>query len=288
MSDNPDPCAPFQTLADNLAGQIEAVRQAILDAEAEGINPSLLQSQLRDLERRHSAAASALASCRRRPRKLVIRPTFTANFDTSFGANAAAAQAAWRAAAQVFTTNFADRIQINITVDAVPGTNVFGSSGASYLAISYADLLARVSADAKTQNDQIALGPGGSMTAADPTNGTGTWWLTRSQAKALDYIPDDQREDGTITFGAGNPFTFSGAIAAGTYDFQGIAAHEISEVMGRVGLSGGTVGATANSFSLLDNYSYTGPGTKGLRGGPGNNFSKTMGPLCLSCGTILL
>jgi hypothetical protein len=42
----------------------------------------------------------------------------------------------------------------------------------------------------------------------------------------------------------------------------------ISEVMGRVGLSGG-----GNSFSLIDNFSYTGPGTKGLRGGPGNNFS---------------
>ena len=111
------------------------------------------------------------------------------------------------------------------------------------------------------------------MTAADPTGGTGTWWLTRSQAKALAQIPDDRSGDGTTTFGAGNPFTFSGAIAAGTYDFQGIAAHEISEVMGRLGLSGGTVGTTANSFSLIDNFSYTGPGAKGLRGGPGNNFS---------------
>jgi hypothetical protein len=43
--------------------------------------------------------------------------------------------------------------------------------------------------------------------------------------------------------------------------------------MGRLGLSGGTVGSTANSFSLIDNFSYTGPATKGLRGGPGNNFS---------------
>jgi hypothetical protein len=80
-------------------------------------------------------------------------------------------------------------------------------------------------------------------------------------------------EDGITIFGAGNPFTFSGAITAGTYDFQGIAAHEISEVMGRLGLSGGTVGTTANSFSLIDNFSYTGAGMKGLGGGPGNNFS---------------
>jgi hypothetical protein len=204
---------------------------------------------------------------------LVITPTFTANFDTNFGADATAAQAAWVAAAQVFTSHFSDSININITVDAVAGTNVFGQSSTSLLSISYADLLAKVSANATTQNDQIAVGPGGSMTAADPTSGTGTWWLTRSQAKALGQIPDDMSEDGVTTFGAGNPFTFSGAITAATFDFQGVAAHEISEVMGRLGLSGGTVGTTANSFSLIDNFSYTGPGMKGLGGGPGNNFS---------------
>jgi hypothetical protein len=204
---------------------------------------------------------------------LVISPTFTANFDTNFGADAAAAEAAWIAAAEVFNTNFADDININITVDAVPGTSVFGQSFTSLLSISYADLLSRVTADATTPSDQIAIDPGGSMSATDPTNGIGTWWLSRSQAKALDHIPNDASEDGVTRFGTGHHFTFSGGIVAGTYDFQGIAAHEISEVMGRLGLSGGTVGATPNSFTLIDNFSYTGPGTKGLRGGPGNNFS---------------
>ncbi len=204
---------------------------------------------------------------------MIITPTFTAGFDANFGANATAARAAWAAAAEIFTNNFEDNIHINITVDALPGTNVFGESFVSLLSISYADLLARVKANASTQNDQIAVGPGGSMTAVDPTNGAGTWWLTRAQAKALGVIPDDMSDDGGTTFGAGNNFTLSGAIAAGTFDFQGIAAHEISEVMGRLGLSGGMVGATANSFSLIDNFSYTGPGTKAPRGGPGNNFS---------------
>jgi hypothetical protein len=97
--------------------------------------------------------------------------------------------------------------------------------------------------------------------------------LTRAQAKALDHIPDDTSEDGKTVFYAGHHFTFSGPIAPGTYDFHGSAAHEISEVMGRLGLSGGSIGSTTNSFSLIDNFSYTGPSTKGLRGGPGNNFS---------------
>ncbi len=205
---------------------------------------------------------------------LVITPTFTANFNANFGVNAAAAQAAWRAAAHVFTANFTDNIHINITVDAVAGTNVFGESETSYVATPYSNLRARMIADAKSTNDHIAVGPGGSMTAADPTNGAGTWFVTRPQAKAIGLIPDDLSNDGTTTFGTGNPFTFSGVIAPGTFDFQGIAAHEISEVMGRSGLSGRSLpGFPAQSFSLIDNFSYTGPGSKGLGGGAGNNFS---------------
>ena len=204
---------------------------------------------------------------------MIITPTFTPQFDTNFGANVGAARAAWTAAAEIFTDRFSDDIHINITVDALPGTKVFGESFVHLLSISYADLFNRISANATSQDDLVAIDPGGSMTTADPTDGAGTWWLTRAQAKALGVIPDDMSDDGGTTFGAGHPFTFAGEIAAGTFDFRGIAAHEISEVMGRLGLSGGTVNSTANSFSLIDNLSYTGPGTKGLRGGPGNNFS---------------
>ncbi len=202
-----------------------------------------------------------------------MTPTFTANFDTNFGENAQAAKAAWMAAAQVFTSLLADDIHINITVDAVPGTKAFGESFPRLVSIPYRELVARLTADAKTENDLIAIGPGGSVATTDPTAGAVTWWLTRSQAKALSYIDDDMSDDGGTTFGAGNAFTFSGEIAAGTFDFQGVAAHEISEVMGRYGLSGGTVGTTTCSFSLIDSFSFTGPGTRGLRGGPGENFS---------------
>jgi hypothetical protein len=111
------------------------------------------------------------------------------------------------------------------------------------------------------------------VSSTDPVSGTHTWWVSRAEAKAIGLIADDLSNDGTTTFGAGNPFTFSGAIAPGTYDFQGVAAHEIAEVMGRLGLSGGTIGANPNSYSLLDLFSYTGAGTRGLTAGPGENFS---------------
>src|SRR6267142_5639588 len=203
---------------------------------------------------------------------MTITPTFTAGFNSSFGVNAAAAQAAWISAASVFTANFNDNIHVNITVNAVGGSSVFGQSSTFLNSTTYNNLHTRVVADATTVDDLTAIGVG-SMTLLDPTGGAGTWWVSRAQAKAIGLIGDDLSNDGTTTFGAGNPFTFAGAIAPGTYDFRGVCAHEISEVMGRLGISGGTIGPFANSYSLIDDFSYTGLNTRGLGNGAGNNFS---------------
>jgi hypothetical protein len=204
---------------------------------------------------------------------LTITGNFTANFNANFGANAVAAQNAWLAAAQVYMNNYSDPIHVNITVDATAGTSPFGASSTSLITTSYANLRAKVVLDAKTADDNTAIGPGGSMTVADPTGGTGTWWVSRAEAKAIALIADDGNNDGTTTFGAGNPFSFAGTPGAGTYDFQGVCAHEIAEVMGRLGLKGGTIGSFSNSYSLVDNFAYTGAAAKGIKGGPGNFFS---------------
>src|SRR5215469_5199711 len=225
----PGECQKFRRKIDDLEARIKFLQEQLQNASPTQ-KPHILQ-EIGDLVSQLDPLQSQLDDC----------------VNTSL----AAAKAAWIAAAQVFATNFSDPIHVNITVDAVAGTDVFGRSYPSWLSIPYADLLARVTAKAATQNDRIAIGPGGSMTATDPTNGVGNWVLTRAQAKALGQIPDDLSEDGITVFGAGNAFTFSGPITAGTYDFQGIAAHEISEVMGRLGLSGVTVNNTANSFSLI-------------------------------------
>jgi hypothetical protein len=218
-------------------------------------------------------AATALFAIPNPAAGLTIVPTFTAAFNTNFGANAAAAQSAWTAAANVFATNFTDNIHINITVDAVAGTTVFGRSNFTLNSISYANLRTGITSDATTSDDLAALGAGGSIPVTDPVGGTHTWWVTRAQAKAIGLRPDDLSNDGTTTFGAGNPFTFSGPIATGTFDFQGIAMHEISEVMGRFGISGGTIGSFNNSYSLIDLLSYTAPGIRSLTICPGiGNF----------------
>jgi hypothetical protein len=212
---------------------------------------------------------------------LTFVPTFTANFNTNFGANAAAAQAAWIAAASAFSADFTDNIHINITVDAVAGTGVFGQSNTFLVGGSFATIQNKLQGDAKTADDFTAIGASGSLFGSDPTAGAGNWWATTAQAKAIGLIADNLSTDGTTTFGAGNPFSFSGTPGLGSYDFQGVAAHEISEVMGRLGLSGGTIGSTANSYSIIDLFSYTGAGTRGLTAGAGENFSINNGTTLL-------
>jgi len=202
---------------------------------------------------------------------LVITPTFTTAFNSAFGANAPAAQASWIAAANEFSTYFNDNININITVDGVTGTSVFGQSQTSLNSLSYTTLRTRMVADSTTMDDTAALA--GSISVGDPVGAAHTWWVSRAQAKAIGLIANDLSNDGTTRFGAGNPFTFAGPIAPGTYDFKGVALHEISEVMGRLGLSGGTIGGNANSYSLADLFSFTGPGARSLTGGAGSFFS---------------
>jgi hypothetical protein len=224
-----------------------------------------------------AAVAGVMALSAPGLKALVITPTFTTNFVNDFGASAAAAENAWIAAANVYTSDFNNPVNINITVDAVTGTSVFGESNTFLESTSWANLLARLAAQPATAYTTAALGAGGSLFGADPVAATHTWWVTTAEGKALGLTANNLSNDGTTTFGAGNPFTFSGPIAAGTYDFQGVCAHEISEVMGRLGLSGGTVGSSANSYSMVDAYSYTGAGARGLGGGAGNYFSINSG-----------
>jgi hypothetical protein len=60
--------------------------------------------------------------------------------------------------------------------------------------------------------------------------------------------------------------------------------HEISEVLGRLGLGGGTIGALANRYSLIDLFSYSGAGARVL----GNGGGAGAGSFSIDNGTTLL
>src|SRR5579862_4910658 len=138
------------------------------------MSPALRVARIRSCRGAPASSVSNRARCQKQGATVVIiTPTFTANFQTNFGADSGAAMDAWAAAAKHFTDAFTDDIHINITVDAVTNPNTFGRSFPRTVTIGYAELFELLSAHASTQNDVTAVGPGGSMTATDPTNGAG-------------------------------------------------------------------------------------------------------------------
>src|SRR5579862_4914583 len=188
---------------------------------------------------------------------LVFDITYDSTVATSFGANTLAFENTFQAAADAFSAQFTDNIHINITVSGSPGTSILGESSSTILGETWAGIHTAAANDAKSADDNTAVGASGSITAADPSGGADHWWVTRAEAKALGLIGDDLSNDGNITIGAGFTYDFNpnDGITSGAIDLQGVDMHEISEVMGRIGISGGSVGGFP-SLTLLDALSY--------------------------------
>jgi PEP-CTERM motif len=234
-------------------------------------------------------ACLALGLCVPVHAALTFNVTYNSSFATDFGVNTAAAQAAISNVLAGYSADFDDNIHINISFSGSPGTSILGQSSTFLNSFTYAQLYNAELADGSSPDDTTATGLGGSLggngtanSGTDPTGG-GTFWATTAQAKALGLSADNTvNSDGTITLGAGFLYTFSGAIAAGTFDFQGVVAHEVSEVMGRIGISGGTIHGSnpppngtdfPNSYTLLDAYGLTGLGAHAPTFASGDFFS---------------
>jgi hypothetical protein len=211
--------------------------------------------------------------------------TINLTFDTD--ANLAAAglsaaditamKAACNYAAKLLTDVYTDPINVNIKVVATAGTKDFGSSTTFFTTVSsYNNLRAAFLADSKTADDATTLGNGGSLPATgDPITTAHEYNVTRAQAKALGISPNDNQNDGTFTFGGGQPWTFdtNNRKVAGKYDFVGVALHEYSEIMGRNFLMGDNLGTGTPQYVAYDLFHYTGAGTRGLNSGAGRFFS---------------
>ena len=185
------------------------------------------------------------------------------------------------AAVQYLESRFSDPVTININVGygEVGGTalggNALGESESYLTSVSYAQLLSALKADATSAADTSVLA---SLSAASPVNGT--YWLTTAQAKALGLTPaTGSSTDGNVGFSSTLAFTYNDAsgVASGTYDFNGTALHELTEVMGRMLLTGGAVGTTANSYALLDLLHYSSAGVRDFSASTPGYFSTNGG-----------
>jgi hypothetical protein len=207
------------------------------------------------------ALAGTTIPCRANP---VFNISFDSSFVTDFGSRALLAEAAFDDAASVYSQLFANNITINLTVKGVTGTGTLGESSTALAGtLTYVQVKTLLNDSATSAADVTAYS---NLPANDPVAGGGKYWLTLAQAKALGAIPaNNPGTDGTITFGSGFTYTFSPTdrAVAGAYDFIGVAEHEISEVMGRIGLLGASVGG-APGYGVLDLFGYTSAGSPNL------------------------
>ncbi len=170
------------------------------------------------------------------------------------------------AAVQAYETNFTNAVTVNIDVGygeiagTTMGNGALGESESYLQSVSYASLVAAL----KVHNsDATTAAVIASLPATAPVSGT--IWVTTAQAKALGLSSANGTAiDGYIGLASSYGFTYntSGGVAAGTYDFNGVVSHEITEVMGRLMLTGGSIGSYANSYGLLDLLHYSAPGTR--------------------------
>lgn len=170
-------------------------------------------------------------------------------------ANLAAFKTQVNNAALLFEATYLDPVDVNIVVKT--GAVGLGQSNQTIYSYSLATAADALKTDITSLDD---------LKTVDTLGNAGNMYLTHAQMKALGIIAADAAgSDGTITFDS-TPglidFTHSAAMSATSYDLFGVAAHEISEIMGRMvdlTLSGGSIAHT-----ILSQYNVGGNFTIGM------------------------
>jgi hypothetical protein len=198
-------------------------------------------------------------------------------------ANWSAIEHAVISAAQIYTSHFAAHALVNIEVGLgeVGGTtlagNALGESETLAYGVDYATLTKTLAA-ADAGLVSKGLMAAGAVTAVSALAGT-TMFVASAEAKALGLInPISTALDGYIGLGNSSALAFAGTIGANQYDAVGVAAHEISEVMGRIGIEGGTSGSYSTP---LDLFRYSAANHPDLTPGAGY-FSTNLGATALN------
>jgi hypothetical protein len=198
---------------------------------------------------------------------------FNLIWDSSVSSAPAGFESAAIAAASLYTGYYSNPEVINVhvgygEVDGYRlGQGALGESMSYGYLDSYSQVYSELQGDASSSS--WAAQADASLPTTDPTNG-GSFFVSTAEAKALGQI----NGTGTATdgfIGLSSIYSFDYAPnttpAFNQYDAIGTFAHELSEVMGRVGSLGSIFGA--NIYTPLDLFRYSGLNTPDLTAGPG-------------------
>ena len=237
-------------------------------------------SDARSVTRLGAAAAFAgiLFAAATSAHALVIVPIFGPSI-TSL-ANASAVEAAFNAAASVFSRSFADPVTVRINVSwgsvggrALPAGDLGSSLTNLYSGWGYSEVTAALSAASVSNSSNWSLAQAvANLAATDPTR-LENFGIPYAEAQALGLLPANLATTaGSIGFKSGMTYDFNPAdgISANAYDFQGLAEHEIEEVLGRVTGLQSSAPQYATPFDL---FRYTAKGVSSFSYGAHAYFS---------------
>jgi len=142
--------------------------------------------------------------------------------------NSAAIQAGILAAIGQIQSQFSDPISVPITFDEGGG---LGSSSTSIFQVSYSTYLTALAADAKSADDAAAIAQLPTQLTS-PVDGNTNMWLTTANLDALGISHSPVPVYGTITLNTSIMNFDRTTIDTSKYDLQGVAMHEIDEVLG--------------------------------------------------------
>ncbi len=202
-------------------------------------------------------------------------PLFSLTFDLldlTVGGQSAVQANGFDEAANYWSSQLSDNVTIFIdTKFEALDPGILGSASSAKADFSFTSVKNALIGDQATANDVVAVNnlPSGSAINFRTQNSSSTIILdnnnstnntilkvNRANAKALGLISAaDVTIDATITFNSSFPFDFdsSDGIAAGSFDFVGIAIHEIGHVLGFVSgvdILDNNTGFDLNNFAI--------------------------------------
>jgi hypothetical protein len=220
-----------------------------------------------------SAAAFFVCVCLSAARAEAM--SFNVTFDSSVSGAPSGFLTAFNFEVQFLQSQFLDPITINVNVGwgevaghaLAPGN--LGQSQTNQQQYTYAQVHGAMQADAKSPDDATAVG-------SLPASNSSTFAMSNAEAKALGLLAGNATgTDGFVGFNSSASYTFdpNSRAVPGEWDFLGIAAHELTEVMGRYGWGQNGSGSRQ---SPIDLFRFSAPGVRNLQptfGGPLDFFS---------------